>query len=408
MAIQGLRDTSNFVANQAPENWREGILLLQPNGMAPLTALTSLMKSRTVDDPRFHWWEKDMQTRRMALSANMADSAAGALTDITVTSGALGVKAGDVLKFEQTDEIVLVAADPTTDLALTIQRGFAGSTTEAIAYAGNGVNPNMIVIGSAFEEGSLAPTGVSWDPTERYNYTQIFRSTLELTRTAMKTRLRTGDAIKEAKREALEVMLNDVERALWFGKRSSTTKNGKPLRTMNGVIEQIDSSNKVTNTDGSFTMAEFEGWMERAFAYGSNEKLAFTGNRGLTALNQMARKNSHYQIVTGEKEFGMNMTRFICPHGTLVVKSHPLWNQQTGGTTGSADYFGMNSTMVILDAADLKYVYLTGDDIRYEAKLEANGMDGSKSGYIGELSLEMALSKAHFMIKGLNAGIADT
>lgn len=407
MAVQGLRDTSNFVANQAPENWREGILLLQPNGMAPLTALTSLMKTRKTDDPRFHWWEKDMQTRRVALTANMANAAAGALTQISIADGGLGFKANDVLKFEESSEIVLVATDPTADTALLVQRGFSGSTPAAIAFNGAGVNPNAICIGSAFEEGSLAPTGVAFDPNERYNYTQIFRSTLELTRTAMKTRLRTGEAIKEAKREALEVMLNDVERALWFGKRSSSVKNGKPLRTMNGVLEQIDPTNIVNNTDGTFTMTELEGWLERAFAFGSNEKMAFTGNRGLTALNQVARKNSAYQIHTGEKEFGMNVTRFLCPHGTLVVKSHPLWNQQSGGTTNGTAYFGMNSTMVILDAADLKYVTLEGDDIRYEAKLEANGMDGSKSGYIGELSLEMAFAKAHFMIKGLNQGIAD-
>ena len=49
-----------------------------------------------------------------------------------------------------------------------------------MAFTGAGVNPNLLCIGSAFEEGSLAPTGVNYDPTERYNYTQIFRRTLEI------------------------------------------------------------------------------------------------------------------------------------------------------------------------------------------------------------------------------------
>ena len=68
MAIQGLRDTSNFVANQAPENWREAILRLMPNSAqaakAPLTALTSKMKTESTNSRIFHWWENSTETRR--------------------------------------------------------------------------------------------------------------------------------------------------------------------------------------------------------------------------------------------------------------------------------------------------------------------------------------------------------
>jgi hypothetical protein len=407
MPIQGLRTTANFVANQAPENWREGIMLLKPNGSAPLTALTSLMKSRTVDDPRYHWWDKTMQTRRLQVTANVADAATGVVTDVTVSTGALGFKANDVLRSEQTNEIFRVFADPTSETVISLVRGFAGSTTEALTFAGAGVNPFLVCIGSAYEEGSLAPTGVSWDPNERYNYTQIFRSSLEITRTAAKTRLRTGDAVKEAKREANEVMMNDVERALWFGRRSTGTLNGKPIRTMNGVLEQIPAGNTVSAASGQFDMDDLEGWMERAFAYGSNDKLAFLGNRALTAINQAIRKNSHYQLIAGASEFGMNVSKLVCPHGQLTLKTHPLWNQMSGGTTGGTAYYGMNSTMVILDAENLKYVYLTGDDIRYEPKLEATGMDGMKSGYIGEISIEVGLVETHFRINNLNEGRVD-
>ncbi len=56
MAIQGLRNAgitggtgtnNSFVAGERPLDWRTGILLLYPNGMAPLTALTSQMKKNT-------------------------------------------------------------------------------------------------------------------------------------------------------------------------------------------------------------------------------------------------------------------------------------------------------------------------------------------------------------------------
>ena len=54
MAIQGLIGTGDFggtigsphtiPAYERPTNWRQGILMRYPNGHAPITALTSVMK----------------------------------------------------------------------------------------------------------------------------------------------------------------------------------------------------------------------------------------------------------------------------------------------------------------------------------------------------------------------------
>lgn len=396
MPIQGLRHTGNFEANQRPKNWRETILLLKPNGMAPLTGLTSAMKSRTTDDPEFNWYEKLLPTQRLELSGNLASSG-----DITVTSGALGLKAGHLLRVEHTGEIVRVSSDPTVDTTIPATRAYSGTSAATVTVASE--IPYVHVIGSAYEEGSSAPTGINYDPTRRYNYTQIFRNTLERTRTASKTRLRTGDAVKEAKRECLELHSIEMEKAFFFGARYETTLSGKPLRTTGGVISFIDSNNIVNNTDGSFTMTELEGWMKRIFDYGSSEKMAFLGNTALLAINTCIRKNTSYQIMTGEKEFGMNVSRLICPFGTLVMKTHPLFNQ-----LGSASYNSTDSSMVVLDMDNIKYVYISGDDTRYEQKLEENGMDGMKSGYLSECGLEVNHPLSHFQIKGLRTGLADS
>ena len=34
MTIQGLRTSENFATNERPENWRKGLLMLDPNGSA--------------------------------------------------------------------------------------------------------------------------------------------------------------------------------------------------------------------------------------------------------------------------------------------------------------------------------------------------------------------------------------
>lgn len=406
MGILGLRDTSNFVTNQRPENWREGMLLLYPNGKAPLTALTSLMKSKSTDDPVFHWWEKSLDSRRLLLTADIDASQ----TTFTVT-GALGFKAGDMLISEYTKEVIRVSQDPTADTSIVVTRGVGGSTATAITYNGAAVNPYFRGIGSSFEEASDAPSGVNFDPTEVYNYCQIFRSTLEMSRTAQRTRLRTGDAVKEAKRECLEYFGIDMEMAFWFGKRGSGTLNGKPIRYTGGLwhwlVSNAPAANIWANAGANVNMSTLESKLEFVFRLGSSEKIAFCGNVALLAINQIVRKNSQFNIQTGIKEFGMDVSRLITPFGTLVLKTHPLFNQMAGGTNaGSSAYLGFNSSMAILDADELIYRYV--DDVKYEKDLQANGLDGMKSGYIAECGMEIHHASTHHWWTGITAGVVDS
>jgi hypothetical protein len=419
MAIQGLRDTSNFVANQRPQNWRQAMLLRIPNSAeaakAPLTALTSLLKEESTDDFQFNWWEKSQQTRRIALGQNLDAPVAGTQQTVTVVSGALGFKAGDAFMVEKTKEALFVVADPTSDTAIQVARGWGGTTPTAVTYAGASVNPNLVCIGSAYEQGSLAPTGVQFDPTQKYNYTQIFRSTIELTRTAIKTKLRTPMALAEAKRECLEILGIDMERAFLYGTRSATTRNGKPLTTTGGLLSVIPvgdygTGNRFVASGNQISMDTLDAWMLEFFRYGASEKIALGGNMALKAINQCVRKNSAYQIFDGEKEYGMRVTRIISPYGTLVFKAHPLMTTLTGGVNGGGGgtYYGEEASMFVIDATALRYRYLTDSDVKYETDLEVPGMDGTKEGYIGECGLEIGLGQNHFYCTNLAAGVADT
>src|SRR5262245_59783984 len=128
MTIQGLRDSNQFVTDARPKNYRELILRLYPNGMAPLTALTNAMSSESTDDPEYAWWESALPSQRLAVSVALTNVA----TAVTVASGAFNFREGHVLRFEKSDELVLVTADPTVDTGLTVQRGFAGTTAVAV------------------------------------------------------------------------------------------------------------------------------------------------------------------------------------------------------------------------------------------------------------------------------------
>lgn len=255
----------------------------------------------------------------------------------------------------------------------------------------------------------MPPTGVNFDPEEIYNYTQIFRRTLEITRTASKTRLRTGDAVKEARRECLEYMSIDMERAFILGRRSLQTYNGKPQRTTGGIIWQLQQAapQNIVDFGGTFDMDELELNMEQLFRWGSYEKVAFCGNGALLAIQQVMRKNTNYQVFVNEKEYGMRVVRILSPFGELVLKAHPLFTQNTGGTTAGTVFLGMSNWMLVMDMSHVRYRYLSGSDLDYEANLQPNGLDGMQSGYLAECGIELEHAITCNLWKGLSRGTKD-
>ncbi|KKK64972.1 hypothetical protein LCGC14_2978830, partial [marine sediment metagenome] len=313
MTIQGLRTTADFNSyRERPENWRMGILWLEPNGDAPLYALSSLMTSEKTDDPVFHWFDEEVAHYRVALDANISTTGQ---TAITVASGALHFKPGDVIYVEESAEHLMVTTDPTSDTALTVSRGFAGTTAATVTYASAGVNPNLLLMGSAYEEGSDAPEGRSVDATERDNYCQIFRNTFEITNTARATTYRTGDAAKNDRKRCLHRHSVNIEMAFLLSEKSSALFNGKPRRTTDGIVTQIPADNVFTPASGNLKMSVWEGYLMEIFRYGSNEKFVLAGNQAVLGLQQMARLNAAYQLEQGQSEYGMKILNFTSPFG---------------------------------------------------------------------------------------------
>ena len=117
MAITGLYATDDFGTDQRPKDWLSGLLRLYPNGKAPLVAISSMMKSRTVEDPEFNWWEKEVQDRKLTLTEDI--DANELPWSVSASSGgqggALSVKLGDVLWSPQTDELVRISGNPSSD-----------------------------------------------------------------------------------------------------------------------------------------------------------------------------------------------------------------------------------------------------------------------------------------------------
>lgn len=419
MAIAGLRPSTSMDARREGQ-WRNLILRLYPYGSqnAPLAALTALMKSEATSDPKFHWFSKKSPEHRFKLGATLAAGAdtSGAIQNMTLDAeySAFGVKAGDILMAEHTGEVMYVNATPTVANTISVIRGFelaAGSAVPVVTYDGAGVNPFVKKIGSAFEEGSAPPDPIGWDPEEAENQCQIFREAFGLTNTAVATKTRTGDEVRESKTDCLEAFTQSMEMAFWFGKLRTTARNGQPLRMTNGIFNQLPAERKISlsTRDGLLSLKYWEGLIATIFRWGSREKVAFCGLSSILAITQMVRMNSQLNWTLGAttKEYGMDVQRLVTPVGTLVLKHHPLFSLMQGGTNAGTFYAGMDNGMAILDMAHLRYRYLTGRDVTYQPNMQLPGVDGLLAGYIAECGLELHHPEAHMLITGVRGGVSD-
>ena len=393
MALPGMKSTADFAADERPKNWREGILMLMPRNGASLFALTAAMQSESTDDPEFYWWEEPLQLYNLAVATDKTNVA----TTFDLTSGGLQLKPGDMLRVDASGEVIRVVT-VASDTSITVTRavgpgGTAAGTAAAITAA---TNPKLLYIGSAYREGAPRSVGVSFNPTKRSNVTQIFRDPVEITRTAKKTRYRTGDALKNDRRRALNKHSLGIERAFWLGTRYETLESAQPLRTTDGVLNRIPAGNVQTVSGGVMDMTEFESYLAGMFAFGSGEKLAFGSLATMIKIGALVRKNATYQWGPNETEYGMNVKRFFSPAGTLVFTEHPLFGQ--GGQFLSTD-------LVVMDTAMLKYRYIT-DTVLLKDRQD-NGTDGEAEEYLTECGLEIHHPDTFFWLRGITAVAAD-
>ena len=139
----GLRGTGSFGTGERPQDFREMILWTNPNGKAPLFALTAKMKKEACDDPQIHWWEETNTIARATVNGAIADATTTTVVVDAAASGlggALQFAPGDLLQVEEdvaayTTEILKVAA-VASDTSMTVVRGAAGSTA---ASFGDGI-----------------------------------------------------------------------------------------------------------------------------------------------------------------------------------------------------------------------------------------------------------------------------
>jgi len=380
-SFAGIRGTGKFATDERPKNFRESILFLNPNGMAPLTALMSRARSESTDSVEINWWEEKLDVIRLQL--NDASDMAAVDTAVVVDSGALQLVVGDVLQVEPATELEprayeLVEVDGvTSDTAFSIVRGIAGTTAAIILD-----DAFFTKMGSAFEEGSAAATISQRNPTKLTNYAQIFKTSVGLTKTAEKENTRTGDSFMNDKKRKMFDHAMGIEFSLMFGVPFEDTTGTHPKRYVGGLRNWITTNSKVytTTPTEANVMDDFHKVFDFEGGGAGDERIVFAGNGFLNGLSKLARDSASTQInYTGGKidMYGMNLQKWIFPQGTFGIKSHPLMNIHPR----------WKNSAFIIDPSGL--VWRPFRDTKFNDNVQAAGKDSREGEWLSEVSFEV-------------------
>jgi hypothetical protein len=281
-----------------------------------------------------------------------------------------------------TGEVMRCTADASAT-GLTVERNIGGTSHQIADDA------NLFISGSAFEEGATSPTAISFDASVDFNYTQIFRTSYGLSNTLSATNLRTGDKEDELATKALKLHMQDIERAMFFGKRHEANgTSSQPTRFTGGLVNNI--TNVIDRSTASSTMTEdqFDRFLiESIFAFGSNQKIAFVGAKTAGHLQKIGK--NRWQPTVIDDTYGISISKYHTFAGDLMVHLHPQFRQIPG----------MDDAMIIIDFPHLKYRYLDGRDTQLLRDRQAPDADQVKHEYLTECGLEMTQSKTHTYIK---------
>jgi len=403
MAFTGMFNTSNFTQDLAKKSFAGMITRLMPNGSAPLFGMTAMLKTETAVQIEHGFFTKTMLFPEMTLNGAIGS---GAITTFTVVSTA-NVLPGMIMRVNTTGENILVHS-VLSGTTVQVIRGVGTVSAAAIADA-----VALYQVGNAFEEGSARPTSLNITPVRITNLTQIFRNSWALTDTVRATMVIAGESnVAESKQDCAAFHAADLEKALFFGQKSQGTRNGKPFRTMDGLISIVSnltyypssySAANVTTAGASTTYTQFEAALDPVFNQATdpkvaNERIMFVGGAAKRVINNIGRLNGTYQLVDGQTTWGLQFSTFKTARGTFRVIEHPLFN--TNST--------WSKMAVAVDLSTFNIAYLGDRKTRSEeyngSDPESGGLDAVGGSLTTELTCTIKNPPANAIIYNLTAG----
>lgn len=394
MADPHIFDTAYIVPENIVPSYLGNIIRLMPNGTAPLFAMLGMVPAKSVTNILHGYWTKTMPFPKVEVTTGM-DANIG-----TVIGENKDIIPGAILQSPTGENMLVISITDTTHLQVI--RSF-GSVASAPVAAGD----ILYQIGNAHEQGSYRPNAINLQPELVNNYTQIFRNSWSITRTASKiAEFVGGGETAESKQDCAASHNRDVETALFFGQMKQTIFKNQVMTSMDGIESVIRKyAPQNIHTAGATTdYDQLEEMLDSVFDITSDPKVGnvrtlFTGAKGLKVINNIGRLSGEYQLADGQTSFGLQFRTFKTTRGTFNLVEHPILNSNPA--------WAAKAFVVDLSSMDLAYLTQTeSKNYGEDGKPVENGLDAVGGDLLTEVTTEFKMPSSMAVISNLTQAAA--
>lgn len=386
----GYRDTNTIESTILQRDIREAILQYDAD-LSPLLVLASKLGggSAVTHNPKFEWYEEDREVRRT--------------TSTTASTGptTLNVAAGTGVYFHKDEVWVNTrtgegfrAVSVSTDAVTVVPNLSAAGSVATIS------GDEYLKVGVSKMEGDTELPAFGANPTQKYNYTQIFERTWAMTRTAKNTANYTAphDWDMRKQRAMKEFKLDKEAAYLWSPGPGRDTTGTHPRTITRGIRPSIVTN--VRDFGGTLTESEFFDGFDQGFRYSNSHKVKFglCGRTPASVIGGFPR--GKLEVIQADKDdtYGLKILKYEHVHGTLNLLIHNLFSDST---TYANEIIGLD--MQGDGEALVRERYLANSDMIVNESIEENGRDGQMGNVLSESGIELGKEKHHFLWKNASS-----
>ena len=246
----------------------------------------------------------------------------------------------------------------------------------------------VTVLGDMNAEFSPRPDSVQYEPEWLVNWTNIWRTSLQLSGTAEATKIRYGSsAYKMLQMDTFELHMREIEMDALFSSvyNGTDVSTRQPLRSVQGCIPWVEANVpanvydfKVDHPGETWEEAGYNwllGKTELVFKFGSTERVTLCGSGAVNGLNKLALQYGTINLTANDKLFGLDIHDWKSPHGTLGFMSHPLFNIHNVYT----------NALLAFNAGNIGFRPIQGRDTKFLKSPSSKKGEQGEMGYDGRL-----------------------
>lgn len=345
--------------------------------------------------------------------------------DLSGRSTEVYLRENDIIRSQDTGEVMKVVATPASMAAVSVLRNLEGTAglgaiadASVVTKIGNAVVENSTLHRSFTDMDTLNSLTVK--VVDDWNYTQTFRNPIGLSRRENEAKLYGGKDRAHQRMKKLLEHCEEIEHMLWWGVRGNATSAGSSDTLSGGIIDHIPAANTM-DIGGALTEEVFNDFLRTFSRYGNSErKVLFASRFVCDVISSFARvsaptvapvgtSNTRRNVGSGKNQsLGTHINQYVAGVGftadimpTQALESLP-GDLPTGFGTGQVPS-GWDGFAVLIDPETIKLAKYGNTYMKLEVDVQLPGQDGLVDSYISDVGLQRGNENHQGLMTGIDS-----